>query len=292
MLNDRGGIEADLTVTRLDERSYLIVTGGAVATHDFHWIQHHVPIGAHAILTDVTSAYAVLGVMGPDSRGLLTSLSDDDFSVRAFPYLTSREIAIGYAPVRASRVTYVGELGWELYVPTEFAAHVYGEVTERGGEFGLRHAGFHALESLRVEKAYRAWGLDISDQETPLEAGLSFAVAFDKPAGFNGKEALLRQRREGLKKRLAVFTLDDPEPLLLGDEPIYRDGKLVGRTTSGAFGHTVGRSVGMGYVEHEEGVDPAFIRSGSYEIEVLAERQTANAGLRAAYDADGERVRG
>ncbi len=292
MLNDRGGIEADLTVTRLEERAYLIVTGGAVATHDFHWIEAHIPAGAHAVLTDVTSGYVVLGVMGPNSRGLLASLSDDDFSDQAFPYLTSREVAIGYATVRASRVTYVGELGWELYVPTEFATHVYDALGERGGEFGLRQAGFHALESLRIEKAYRAWGLDITEQETPLEAGLSFAVAFDKVVDFNGKEALLRQRQAGLKKRLAVFTLDDPEPLLLGDEPIYRDGELVGRTTSGAFGHTVGRSAGLGYVEHEAGVDPAFIRSGSYEIEVLAERHAAKARLRAAYDPEGKRVRG
>ncbi len=292
MLNDRGGIEADLTVTRLEERAYLIVTGGAVATHDFHWIEAHIPAGAHAVLTDVTSGYVVLGVMGPNSRDLLASLSDDDFSDQAFPYLTSRELAIGYATVRASRVTYVGELGWELYVPTEFATHVYDAIVEWGGEFRLRHAGFHALESLRIEKAYRAWGLDITEQETPLEAGLSFAVAFDKDVDFNGKEALLRQREAGLKKRLAVFTLDDPEPLLLGDEPIYRDGELVGRTTSGAFGHTVGRSVGLGYVEHEAGVDPAFIRSGSYEIEVLAERHAAKARLRAAYDPEGKRARG
>ena len=290
MLNDRGGIEADLTVTRLAEDRYMIVTSGSMAVRDSGWIEGHIG-ETHAFLTDVTSGYAVLGVMGPRSRELLSSLTDADMSGEGFPFLASREIEIGYAVVRASRITYVGELGWELYIPTEFATHVYDAVVAQGRELGLRHAGFHAMDSLRSEKAYRAWGLDIIDMDTPLEAGLGFAVALDKEAEFIGKEALLRQRENGLTKRLVVFTVDDPEPLLLGDEPIYRDGELVGRTTSGAYGHTLGRSVGMGYVEGRDGVDAAYIRSGSYEIEIAAERFPATAHLRPPYDPKSERVR-
>ena len=291
MLNERGGIEADLTVTRTAPDAYMIVTSGATATRDFHWVRSHIPGDAHAFLTDVTSAYAVLGVMGPGSRDLLSRLTDADLSSDAFPYMTSQDIVLGYATVRATRITYVGELGWELYIRTEFALSVYDAIVGEGDEHGLRHAGYHAMESLRVEKAYRAWGLDITDQETPLEAGLGFAVGFEKGSDFLGREALLRQRQAGLARRLAVFTVDDPEPLLLGDEPIYRDGVLVGRTTSGAFGHTLGSSIGMGYVENGDGVDRRFIMSGSYEVEILAQRFSATPGLRPPYDPKSERVR-
>jgi 4-methylaminobutanoate oxidase (formaldehyde-forming) len=291
MLNDRGGIEADLTVTRLAEDSYMVVTGGAGERRDFHWIEQSIPDGAQAFLTSVTSAYAVLGVMGPKSRELLSGLTGADLSNEAFPFLSSQEIEIGYATVRATRITYVGELGWELYVPAEFATHVYDTLVSEGQEHGMRHAGFHAMDSLRTEKGYRAWGTDITDQETPVEAGLRFAVAFDKAVEFNGKNALLRQLEDGVQKRLAIFTLENPEPLLLGEEPIYRDGEMVGRTTSAAYGHTVGRSVGMGYVENDDGVDAAYIRSGSYEIEIGAERFPATASLRPPYDPKSERVR-
>jgi 4-methylaminobutanoate oxidase (formaldehyde-forming) len=291
MLNRHGGIEADLTVTRLCEDRYMVVTGGAGERRDFHWIEQSIPDGAHAFLTNVTSAYAVLGVMGPKSRELISGLTGADLSNEAFPFLSSREIEIGHAVVRATRITYVGELGWELYVPTEFATHVYDMLVDKGQEHGMRHAGFHAMDSLRVEKGYRAWGSDLTDQDTPVEAGLRFAVAFEKAVEFNGKSALLRQIEQGVKKRLVVFTLDDPEPLLLGDEPIYRNGEVVGRTTSGTYGHTVGRSVGMGYVENEEGVDTADIRSGAYEIEVRSERFQATASLRPPYDPRNERVR-
>jgi 4-methylaminobutanoate oxidase (formaldehyde-forming) len=291
MLNNRGGIVADLTVTRVSEEQYLIITGCATATRDFTWIRAGIPEDAHAFLTDVTSAYAVLSVMGPRSRSLLSRLTDEDLSNEAFPFLTSREISLGYARVRATRITYVGELGWELYIPTEFALGVYDTIVREGESLGLRHAGFHALDSLRMEKAYRSWGHDIVDLDSPLEAGLSFAVAFDKEQGFVGRDALLQRREKGLNKRLAVFTLVPSEPLLLGDEPIYRNGALVGRVTSGTFGHTLGRSVGMGYVHREDGVDAAFVTDGSYEIEILTERYPAIASLRAPYDPRGERVR-
>jgi 4-methylaminobutanoate oxidase (formaldehyde-forming) len=291
MLNNRGGIEADLTVTRLAEDAYMIVSGGGGESRDFHWISGSIQDGSQAFLTNVTSAYAVLGLMGPNSRELLSGLTSTDLSNEVFPFLSSREIGIGFATVRATRITYVGELGWELYVPADLSTGVYDALVNEGEKHGLRHAGFHAMESLRTEKGYRAWGMDITDQETPVQAGPSFAVALDKPVGFAGKAALLRQLEDGVTQRLALFTLEDPEPLLLGDEPIYRDGKLAGRTTSGTFGHTVGRAVGMGYVENEEGVDGAYIRSGNYEIEIGTERFPATTSLRPPYDPKNERVR-
>jgi len=269
--------------------AYLIVTIAAAAGHDADWIRRGLA-GARATLTDVTSAFTVLGVMGPRSRELLSRLSSADLSNAAFPFGTAREIELGYATVRATRITYVGELGWELYVPTELAAGVYDDVVAAGAELGLRHAGYHAMDSLRLEKGYRSWGHDLGADDTPLEAGLGFAVAFKKD--FVGREALLRQRDGALARRLVMFTLNDPEPLLLGDEPIWRDDVLVGRITSGAYGHTLGRSIGMGYVRHPAGVDAALVRSGRWELEIASERFAARAQLEPPYDPKSLRVRG
>jgi 4-methylaminobutanoate oxidase (formaldehyde-forming) len=290
-LNERGAIEADLTVTRLAEDRYLIVTAAASQTRDFSWLVRHTPKGSHAAATDLTSAYAVLGVMGPRSRELLSRVTDAELSNAAFPYLAAREIDMGYARVWALRVTYVGELGWELYMPTEFALAVYDAIVAEGADLGLAHAGYHALNSLRIEKGYRHWGHDITDEDTPLEGGLGFAVDFAKKGGFIGKEALLRQKEEGLKRRLVTFALESAEPLLYHNEPIWRDGKMVGYLTSGMFGHTVGRAVGMGYVADEGGVDARFVEAGSYEIEVACERFAARASLEPLYDPKHERVR-
>ena len=291
MLNERGGIVSDLTVNRISEDTYMIVTSAGSVTRDYTWMRRHIPDDARVTLTDVSSSYAVLSVMGPRSRDLLSRLTDADLSNDAFPFLTSKEIYLGYALVRASRITYVGELGWELYIPSEFACNVYESIVREGGEFGLMHAGYHALDSLRLEKAYRSWGHDITSVDTPLEAGLKFAVAFDKGVDFIGRDALLRQIERGLEKRLAIFVLEDPEPLLLGDEPIYRDGVIVGRTTSGNYGHALERSVAMGYLENEEGATPGWIRSGSYEIEVATERFSANVRLSPPYDPKGEKIK-
>lgn len=290
-LNERGGIEADLTVTRMREDCYLIVTSFSSEMRDFYWLQQHIPPKAHAILTNVTSGMAVLGVMGPNARNLLSALTPADLSNDNFPFGTSQEIELHYAKVRASRITYVGELGWELYIPTEFAALVYDQLIEKGADFGLRHAGYHALNSLRMEKGYRHWGHDITVDETPIEAGLSFAVSFDKNDGFIGREALLRQKEQGVKKRLVQFALEDCEPLIYHNEPIWRDNQIVGYLTSGMFGYTCGRSIGMGYVENEDGVTADFIRAGTYEIEIACERFTAQASLRPFYDPKSERVR-
>ena len=291
MLNRRGGIEADLTVTRLATDSYFIVTIPASHNRDFHWIRRNLPSGTRATLTDVTSGYATLSVMGPRSRELLSRLSDDDLSARAFPFGTCREIDLAYARVRAMRITYVGELGWELYVPTEFAAGVYDAIVEEGRAHGLAHAGYHALDSLRLEKGYRSWGHDLSPADTPLEAGLGFAVAFDKKPAFIGRDALMRQRAEGIARRMFLFTLDDAAYSLFHDEPIYADGEIVGRISSGAFGHTLGRAVGLGYARTRNLFDGEAISAMRFEIEIAGERVPATLHLRAPYDPDGARWR-
>ncbi len=290
-LNERGGIEADLTVTRLAEDAYQVVTGAAVAGRDFNWLLRNIPGDAHCIATDVTSGSAVLGVMGPNSRALLARLSDADLSNEAFPFGTAREIDLGMARVRAVRITYVGELGWELYMPSEFAPGVYDAIVAEGDAFGLRLAGMHVLDSCRIEKAFRHWGHDLTDEDTPLEAGLGFACRFDKNVAFIGRDALLRQKETGLKKRLVQFALEDPEPLLYHNEPIYRDGEIVGYTTSGNYGHHLGAAIALGYVNHPDGVDADFVNSGRYEIEVACERFPARASLRPLYDPKAERVR-
>ena len=263
MLNERGGIESDLTVTRLAEDAFFIVSIAASQTRDFERIRRHIPADARAVLTDVTSAYAVLNVQGPRSADLLAR-----FDKLENPYGTMKEIDVGDARAWAFRISYVGELGWELYVPSEFALNAYDALVAAGEELGLRHAGYHALDSLRLEKGYRSWGHDLSPADTPLEAGLGFAVAFGKKAGFIGREALLRQREAGVKRRLLSFTLDDPQRLLFHDEPVYCDGRVAGRITSGAFGHTLGRAVGLGYVELPLG--------RQYEVDIAGERVPAS----------------
>ncbi len=291
MLNERGGFESDLTVTRLAADAYLVVTGSAQGTRDLDWIRRHLPAGARATVTEVTGAYAVLGLMGPRSRELLARVSDADLGPGAFPFLTSREIAIGQATARASRVTYVGELGWELYVPVEQAGLVYDELAKAGRDLGLRDAGYYALDSLRMEKAYRAWGREVTIDDTPWEAGLGFAVRLDKPVSFLGREALLEQRERTLTKRLLTFVLEDEAALPWGDEPILRDGRVVGSVTSAAFGHTLGRAVAMGYVRDPGGVDAAYVAGGRFELDVAGDRIPARAGLAAPYDPHALRVK-
>ena len=291
MLNERGGFESDLTVTRLAADAYLVVTGSAQGTRDLDWIRRHLPAGARATVTEVTGAYAVLGLMGPRSRELLARVSDADLGPGAFPFLTSREIAIGQATARASRVTYVGELGWELYVPVEQAGLVYDELAQAGRDLGLRDAGYYALDSLRMEKAYRAWGREVTIDDTPWEAGLGFAVRLDKPVSFLGREALLEQRERTLTKRLLTFVLEDEAALPWGDEPILRDGRVVGSVTSAAFGHTLGRAVAMGYVRDPGGVDAAYVAGGRFELDVAGDRIPARAGLAAPYDPRALRVK-
>ena len=290
-LNERGGIEADLTVTREAEDAYLIVTACATQTRDFAWLCRNLG-DARAAAVDASSAYAVLGLMGPRSRELLATLTDAELSTAAFPFGTSQIIDLGYARVRASRITYVGELGYELYIPTEFAQSVYDVIVRAGRDFGLRLAGYHALNSLRMEKAYRHWGHDISDEDTPLEAGLKFAIAWDKPGGFIGREALCEQRATGVHRTLVALALERPDRLLYHNEPIWRNGALVGHITSGMFGHSVGASLGLGYIGNGTApLERAWLTGGEYEVEVAAERVAARLSLRPFYDPAGERVR-
>lgn len=291
-LNERGGMEADLTVTRLAEDKYFIVSAGDFYTHDLLWLDKHIPKEAHAFVTDVTSGYTLMNIQGPKSRLLVSRLSTADVSKEAFPYMTAQNIDIGYAMVQVMRVTYEGELGFEFYVPAEFSAHVYEAVLEAGHDLGLRHAGFQALNSLRIEKAYREYGHDMDSEDTPLEAGLGWAVKFDKPGGFIGRDALLRHKESGpLKYRMVLFLLEDPEPLLYGNEIIYRDGEIVGYLQTGAYGFTLGGAMGMGFVHCEDGATNNFINSGSYEIDIAGERYPAKASLRPMYDPKNERVR-
>ena len=287
-LNERGGIEADLTVTRLSGDCYLVVTAAATEVRDFNWLQRHIPHDARCVLTNVTSAMGVISIMGPNARALLQSLSPNDLSHESFPFANSREIELGYAVVRAARITYVGELGWELYIPTEFTAGVYDTLVEAGEPFGLVHAGYHALDSLRIEKAYRHWGHDITDEDTPLEAGLGFAVKFDKLGGFIGRDALLKEKAAGSAKRLLQFRLLDPQPLLYHNEPVWHEDVLVGHVTSGAFGHTLGGAIGLGYVDSAKVQDPG---EGSFSIEVAGERVPAEASATPMYDPLSTRIR-
>jgi 4-methylaminobutanoate oxidase (formaldehyde-forming) len=291
-LNNSGGIEADLTVTRLAEDRFLVVTAAATQVRDLAWLRAHVPADARCTVEDVSSAYAVISVMGPRSRELLEPLTLARLDNDAFPFGTSREIDLGYARVRASRITYVGELGWELYVPTEFATGVFDVLVEAGASVGARLCGYHALNSLRMEKAYRHWGHDITPDDTPLEAGLGFAVAWDKPGGFLGRDALLRQRESGVRRRLVALRLHDDDTLMYHNEPIWRDGVIVGSTTSGMYGHTIGAPLALGWVANPDGIaDPDYVESGTYEVEVACERIPVTISLAPFYDPRSTRVR-
>ncbi|KAB2916380.1 MAG: FAD-dependent oxidoreductase [Hyphomicrobiaceae bacterium] len=294
-LNDKGGIEADLTVTRLGLSSFLVVTSATAVTRDFAWLQRSIPAEANCVAIDVTSGEACLAVMGPQARDVLQPLTTADLSNAAFPFGTAKTIELGMALVRAHRVTYVGELGWEIYMPTEFARQIFDVIVGAAAERrGIRLVGVHAMDSLRLEKAYRHFGHDIGDEDHVLEAGLGFAVRADKPRSrfgdFVGRDAVLRKREAGLPKRLLQFKLQDPEPLLYHAEPILNDGKVVGYLTSGSYGHYLGAAVGLGYVAcHGETADDIVRRR--YEIEVAGERIPATASLKPLYDPAGARIR-
>jgi len=291
-LNILGGIEADLTVTRLDEQSFLVVTSVASHVHDFAHLRHAIGPDEFCSVTDVTAGWSLLSVMGPRSRDLLSAVSGADFSNAAFPFGTSREIEIGYAVLRASRITYVGELGWELYVPADGAVHLFERLWAAGGDLGLKLAGFHALNACRTEKGYRHWGHDIGIEDTPLEAGLAFTCAWNKPGGFTGREALLRQRDTGVQhKRLLQFRLDSATELLFHEEPIFADGLPAGVITSGMYGHRVEAAIGMGFVKPGTAVTPDWVAATRFEIGVGDRRVPARAQLGAWYDPQGKKIK-
>jgi sarcosine dehydrogenase len=292
MLNAKGGIECDLTVARTGQDQFYIVTGTGFATHDFDWIVRNIPDGANAQLVDVTSGSSVLSLMGPNARMILSRICPDDLTNAAFPFATARAISIAGCPVLALRVTYVGELGWELHLPTDMAVTVYEALMGAGRDLGLVNTGYRAIETLRLEKGYRAWGADIGPDHTPVEAGLAWALKMKSGIPFLGRDAIAAQLVGGVKKRLAGFTVDDPTVVLLGRETIYRDGHRVGWLSSGGYGHTIGKPIGLGYVRHADGVTADFILGGTYELEVASERVAAQVHLEPLYDPQNMRVKG
>ncbi len=288
MLNNRGGIESDLTITRLSDTAFFAVVPGATLQRDLAWMRKHLK-DEFVVITDVTAAESVLCLMGPKSRELIQKISPNDFSNEANPFGTAREIEIGMGLARAHRVTYVGELGWELYVSTDQTAHVFEAIEEAGKDLGLKLCGLHTLDSCRIEKAFRHFGHDITDEDHVLEAGLGFAVKADK-GDFIGRDAVLRKKDAGLDRRLVQFRLSDTEPLLFHNEAIVRDGKIVGTITSGNYGHYLGGAIGLGYVP-SKGESAETVLASNYEIEIAGVRVKAEASLRPMYDPKAERVR-
>ncbi len=291
MLNDRGGIECDLTVTRLQDDAFYVITGTGYATHDFDWIARNIGADMDARIIDVTSQRAVLGLMGPRARDVLQSVTDADLSNDAFPFLSWQTIHVGGAEVMAMRITFVGELGWELHVPTESAVAVYDRLMEAGAAHGIRNAGYRTIESCRLEKGYRIWGKDITPDDTPLEAGLGWNVKLKTDVDFCGRSALEAQRQQGIQKRLAFFTVDDPSVVLLGRETIHRNGERAGWLSSGGFGYTIGKPIGCGYVRNADGVDRDFVMDGDYQLEVAGDMIPCAIHLRPLYDPDNKNVR-
>ena len=285
MLNRRGGIETDLTVTRLADDRFRLVTGTGSGSRDLAWIRRHQE-GEDALVRDVTSSLACLGIWGPAARDVLMSVTDDDLSRAAFPYMSGRDIEVGDVPCFAARVTYVGELGWELYPPTEFAVRLWDTMLEAGAPHGLVPGGYRAIDSLRLEKGYRSWGADITPDDSPLEAGLGFAVAFDKDADFLGRDAVLRLRDEGVARHLRCLTLADARSSTLGNEPVRVGDEIVARITSGGIGYAVGKSIAFAYLP--AGLDEVGTK---VTIEVFGEWVDAEVVDDPLWDPAGERIR-
>lgn len=283
LLNRRGGIEADLTIMRPREDVFYVVTGSGFGTRDGGWIRSHMPRDGSVTVSDVTGAYGVINLCGPLARKVLAKVSEDDVGNAAFPYMTCRNIRVGWAPAMAARVTYVGELGWELHIPVEYVSYVYEVLKEAGAAFGIVDAGYKAISSLRMEKRYLYWGADITPDDTPLEAGLGFAVSMKK-GDFQGRDALAAQKEAGIGRRLACFRLDDPLPVH-GGEAMAAGGRIIGMTTSGDYGHTVGASLVFGYLK---GGDMALTE---IEVEAFGRRSRATLVERCAYDPEGARLR-
>jgi sarcosine dehydrogenase len=291
LLNSRGGIECDLVAARLAEDHYYIVTGTGFRTHDFAWLQGHMPPTGAATLTDVTQDWGVLSLFGPHARAILASVTHTDVSNTGFPFANVRELEIAKVPVRALRITYVGEQGWELHIPRRSLAMVYAVLQAAGEEHGLTLCGYRAIESLRLEKAYRAWGSDITPNDTPHEAGLGSMVRLKGARPFLGRRALVAVAGKPLTKRLMTFACPDSTVVLTGRETILRDGQPVGYLTSGGWGYTLATNIGLGYVRREEGVTEDFLTTGRYELEVASERVPATLHDGPLYDPDALRVR-
>jgi len=286
MLNQRGGIQCDLTVARLGEDRFWVLTGGGVGMHDLAWLRSHLPAGGSARITNLSSAYCCLGLWGPHARAVLSRVCEDDLGNAAFPYFGARRLAVGPVPVLALRVSYVGELGWELYAPTEYGQYLWDLLWEAGAELGITAAGGAAFESLRLEKGYRLWGQDIHTDYTPLEAGLGFAVRVGK-GEFLGREAVIHQKETGITRKLCPITLDDSERVVMGKEPILNGDRVLGYVTSAAYGHTIGRGIAYGYlpISHADEGTPVT-------IEFFGERLAATVAREPLYDPEGARLKG
>ncbi|MGC6485038.1 MAG: GcvT family protein [Candidatus Puniceispirillales bacterium] len=294
-LNEDGGIEADITITRLDMDRFIVVTPAATVRRDLNWINRHTPEDAHCMAMDMTVMESVLVVMGPEARDFLQPLIPQSLDNNDFPFGTMQEIEIGYAKARAHRVSYVGELGWELYVSADMAVHVYDQLMQRGEDHAITPCGLHTLDSCRIEKAFRHFGHDISSEDHILEAGLGFAARIGKQSGrfgdFLGRDAVMRKKEEGLKARMMQFRLNDPQPLLYHNEAVLRDGEIVGYLTSGNYGHHLGGAIGMGYVPCHDGEDQASQLASHYEIDIAGERVSAEVSLKPMYDPAAERMK-
>jgi 4-methylaminobutanoate oxidase (formaldehyde-forming) len=291
MLNARGTYESDVTVTRVAEDEYLIVSSAATTERDQDHVRRNLPSGASATLVDITSSLAVFGVMGPRSRDLLARLSPDDLD--DFPFGTSRSISLGHATVRATRITYVGELGWELYVPTEFAVGVYEDLLAAGSDLDVHRGGYYAIESMRLEKGYRAFGKELTPDYDPVEAGLLFACKLKTDIDFLGRAAVEESRAARPRRKLVSFQVSDPEPMLWGGELVLRDGVPAGQVTSAAWGETLGSCVGLAYLWDPDGgpVDGEWVRGASYEVNVGGDRHPVTVSLKPLYDPANERIR-
>ncbi|MEZ4224283.1 MAG: FAD-dependent oxidoreductase [Polyangiaceae bacterium] len=290
-LNEDGKIEADLTVTKLGPERYWVVASDTVRRHVLTWLERHIPQDAHAFVTDVTGGYGQLNVQGPRSRELLQSVTTADLSNEAFPFRAAREIDIGFARALCVRITYLGELGYELYIPAEQSTHVYDRIVEAGARFGLRHAGLKALGSLRMEKGYRDWGHDIDNTDGVLEAGLGFAVSLKKPAGFIGREAVLAEKAAPSKRQLCQIFVKDPEPMLYHAEVVFRDDRAVGYVRAASYGHTLGGAVGLCMISADQIVDDEYLRTGKWEVDIAGRRYPALASRQPLYDPSMARIK-
>ncbi len=291
-LNEDGKLEADLTVAKLEEEKYLVVVTDTMHRHAETWLKRHIPDDAHAFVTDMTSAYAQLNVQGPKSRELLQSITMADMSNGPFPFRHVEEIAIGYGRAICVRMTYLGELGYELYIPTEQAVHVYDTIVEAGKKFNLSHAGLKALGSLRMEKGYRDYGHDMDNTDDPYETGLGFTIKLNKPSGFIGRDACIAKKAEGeLKRRLAQVLVKDPEPLLYHAEVITRNGKNAGYVRSGSYCYTLGGAVGLFMIEADEAVDESYISEGKWEINIAGNIYPAEVSLKPLYDPESKKIK-
>ena len=291
MLNSRGCIECDLTVARIAEDAYYIVTGTGFRTHDKAWIEQNIPAGLDAKLHDITADWGTLSLMGPKSRDLLSELTEEDLSNTSFPFATFQNITIAGHEVRALRITYMGDLGWELHMPISVTGDVFDTIEEAGAPLGLALAGYRTIESLRLEKGYRAWGADITPSDSPFEAGLGWAIKLRTDRPFLGRGAAEKAANSPRTKQLACFTVDGEERVLQGRETIYRNGEAVGYISSAGWGYTLGKNIAYGYVRNPNGLDGSFLDSGDYELEVACERVPCALHKGALYDPENARVK-